>query len=337
MATGDFSWAPPRFRFYALLHVNSGGSLIWITEATMSVVTLRKLATQLPGSLLASFREPERSLDDDLIDLSALVDRQSELSPSGFAWVEIPLLGADGGITGVLCRNTGVGFPDNAHPRIERDAAQAYAHDLGNLLTVIDGGLRLLGVKTDAADRALIVERLHKAVQRGAALSRKLLDGSHAGEEGSRHPPSGHEQIVDVSDLLDRTLRADVVVETDIDPSLRCFRADPEQLHLALLNLCKNASDAMPDGGTISILGRNLCALSGSSWVEIAVADEGVGMRPDVLSQMFDPYFTTKAPGKGTGLGLAEVKRFVERSGGMIAAESAENVGTNVRMFFPCD
>jgi signal transduction histidine kinase len=147
----------------------------------------------------------------------------------------------------------------------------------------------------------------------------------------------GHEQIVDVSDLLDRTLRADVVVATEIDPSLRCFRADPEQLHLALLNLCKNASDAMPDGGTISILGRNLCALSGSSWVEIAVADEGVGMRPDVLSQMFDPYFTTKAPGKGTGLGLAEVKRFVERSGGMIAAESAENVGTNVRMFFPCD
>ena len=76
---------------------------------------------------------------------------------------------------------------------------------------------------------------------------------------------------------------------------------------------------------------------TGCRSVEIAVADEGVGMRPDVLSQMFDPYFTTKAPGKGTGLGLAEVKRFVERSGGMIAAESAENVGTTVRMFFPCD
>jgi signal transduction histidine kinase len=303
----------------------------------MSVVTLRKLATQPFDALLTSFREPERSHDDDVVDLSALVARQSELSPSGFAWVEVPLLGADGRITGVLCRNMGVDFPDHAPPQIERDAAQAYAHDLGNLLAVIDGGLRLLDVKTDAEDRALIVERLHRAVERGAALSRRMLDGSSAGEEGSRRCPSGHQNIVDVSDLLDRTLRADVVVATEIDPGLRCFRADPEQLHLALLNLCKNASDAMPDGGMISILGRNLCALSGSSWVEIAVADEGVGMRPDVLSQMFDPYFTTKAPGKGTGLGLAEVKRFVERSGGMIAAESAENVGTNVRMFFPCD
>ena len=90
----------------------------------MSVVTLRKLATQPPDALLTSFRKPERSPDDDVVDLSALVARQSELSPSGFARVEIPLLGADGAITGVLCRNTGVGFPDNAPSRIERDAAQ---------------------------------------------------------------------------------------------------------------------------------------------------------------------------------------------------------------------
>lgn len=240
----------------------------------MSVVTLRKLATQPPDALLSSFREPGCSPEDDVVDLSALAARQAELFPSGFAWIEIPLLGADGSITGVLCKNTGVGFPDNAPSRIERDAAQAYAHDLGNLLTVIDGGLRLFDVKTDAVDRALIVERLHMAVERGAALSRKLLGDSHADEEKICHSPSGHENIVDVSDLLDRTLQADVVVDTDIDPSLRHFRADPEQLHLALLNLCKNASDAMPVGGTIIITARNLCARPGSSWVEIAVADE---------------------------------------------------------------
>jgi signal transduction histidine kinase len=302
----------------------------------MSVVTLRKSATQPLDALLTSSRERQRAPADDVVDLSALVARQSELRPSGFAWVEVPLLGEDGRITGVLCRNSSFDFPDHALPQIERDAAQAYAHDLGNLLAVIDGGLRLLDLKTDAADRAMIVERLHRAVERGAALSRKLLDSSHAGEEGSRHPPSGHEQIVDISDLLDRTLRADVVVDSDIDPRLRRFRADPEQLHLALLNLCKNASDAMPVGGTISIVARNPCARSGCSWVEIAVTDDGVGMQPDTLSRIFEPYFTTKEPGKGTGLGLAEVKRFVERSGGMVAAESAENAGTTVRLFFPC-
>ena len=301
----------------------------------MSVVTLRKLATQPPDALLTSFREPERSPDDDVVDLSALVARQSKLSPSGFAWVEVPLLGADGRITGVLCRNTGVDFPDHAPPQIERDAAQAYAHDLGNLLAVIDGGLRLLDLKTDAEDRAMIVERLHRAVERGAALSRKLLDGSHAGEEESRHPPSGHEQIVDVRDLLDRTLRADVVVDSDIDPSLRRFRADPEQLHFALLNLCKNASDAMPRRRHDLHRRPQSVRPLRLQLVEIAVSDDGVGTPKDALSRMFE-LFSTKEAGRGTGLGLAQVKRFVELSGGMIAARSVENKGTTVSMFFPC-
>jgi hypothetical protein len=269
----------------------------------MSAVTLRKLATRPPEALLTSVREPERPSDDDVIDLSTLVAKLEDGPSSGVAWVEIPLIGQDGRITGVLCRNTGFDFPNSGPPQIERDAAHAYAHDVGNLLAVIDGGLRLLDIKTDAQDRATIVERLHKAVERGAALSRRLLDGSHAGENGSRHPPSGREQIVDVSDLLDRTLRADVVVDTDVDPSLRRFRADPDQLHLALLNLCKNACEAMPAGGTISISARNLCARSGCSWVEIAIADDGCGMAPDVLSRMFEPYFTTKEPGKGSGVG----------------------------------
>jgi signal transduction histidine kinase len=287
----------------------------------MPVVTSRKLATQPPDALLTSFGEPERVPDRDVVDLSALVPRQSELSSSSFAWVEVPLLGEDGRITGVLCRNTGVDFPSLAPAPIRRDAAQAYAHDLGNLLAVIDGGLRLLDATTDAEDRALTVERLHRVVERGAALSRKLLGGSRAEEEQpSGHPPSGHENIVDVGDLLDRTLRADVVVDTDIDPSLGRFRADPERLHLALLNLCKN-----------------LCARSGCSWVEIAVADNGVGMQADVLARIFEPYFTTTEPGQGTGMGLSEVKRFVESGGGMIVARSVENEGTTISMFFPCD
>jgi signal transduction histidine kinase len=214
-----------------------GGSSIWITEATMSVLILRKLAAQPPDALLTLFTEPERALENDVFDLSTLVARQSELSPSGFAWVEVPLLGEDGRITGVLCRNTGVDFRPLVPAPIERDAAQVYAHDLGNLLAVIDGGLRLLDVKTDAEDRALIVARLHRAVERGAALSRKLLEGSPAGEERLRHEPLGREHIVDVSDLLDRTLHSDVVVNTDIDPCLRRFQADPEQF-ISLCSIC---------------------------------------------------------------------------------------------------
>jgi signal transduction histidine kinase len=303
----------------------------------MSVVTLRRMAAvQPPEAIFTPFEMPEGSGYDSIVDLSALTSQPAETFSLGHAWVELPTLGADGRITGVLCRSTVVDFPTDAPAHVGRIAAHAYAHDLGNLLAVIDGGLRLLDKKTDACDRAMIVERLHRAVERGAVLSRRMLNGAQSEEPRGTEVPSGHEQIVDVSDLVGGTLQADVVVDTDIDPSLRRFRADPEQLHLALLNLCKNASDAMAHGGTISITARNLRARPGSRWVEIAVADDGVGMPPDVLPRIFEPYFTTKEPGKGTGLGLAEVRRFVERSGGMVAAESAENEGTTVRMFFPC-
>jgi signal transduction histidine kinase len=302
----------------------------------MSLVTLRKMTAQLPDALITPFEIVGRTGCDDLVDLSALTAPQSTNISSGLAWVELPTLGADGGITGVLCRSASIDFPAQVPRQVARGGIHAYAHDLGNLLAVIEGGLRLLAGKSDAGDRAMIVEKLHRTVERGAALSRRMLDDSESDEAGDTDLPSGHEQIVDVGDLLDRSLQADVVVDTDIDPSLRRFRADPEQLHLALLNLCKNAADAMPSGGAISITARNLRARPGFCWVEIAVADDGIGMQPDVLSRIFEPYFTTKAPGKGTGLGLAEVKRFVERSGGMVVAESKENEGTTVRMFFPC-
>ena len=91
----------------------------------------------------------------------------------------------------------------------------------------------------------------------------------------------------------------------------------------------------MPYGGTIAITARNLCARADSCWVEIAVADDGIGMQPDVLSRMFEPYFTTKEPGKGTGLGLAEVKRFVELSGGMVVAEKRRERGHDRQDVFP--
>jgi signal transduction histidine kinase len=301
----------------------------------MSLVTLRKMASQPPEALFTPPR-PVRVGCGDVVDLSTLTAQLPETTSSSLAWVELPTLGADGSITGVLCRNAGIDFPTGVLAHTDPDAAHAYAHDVGNLLAVIEGGLRLLAMKTDAGDRAMLFERLHRTVERGAALSRKMLNVSQGDPASGADLPSGHEQIVDVSDLLDRTLRADVIVDTDIDPSLRRFRADPEQLHLALLNLCKNASDAMPHGGVISITARNLRACPGSCWVEIAVADDGVGMGSDVLPRIFEPYFTTKEPGKGTGLGLSAVKRFVEGSGGIVTAESVENKGTTVRLLFPC-
>jgi signal transduction histidine kinase len=92
----------------------------------------------------------------------------------------------------------------------------------------------------------------------------------------------------------------------------------------------------MPEGGTISVCARNVCVQIDAPWVEISVSDDGTGMSPDVLERAFEPYFTTKEIGTGTGLGLAQVKRLVERCNGTINIQSAENEGTTVRMLFPC-
>jgi len=252
---------------------------------------------------------------------------------SAFWCIDIPVAGPNGTITGVLRRN--IGFASYEPPRApERDATDDFVHDINNLLTVIDGGLRLLDLKTDAGDRSRIVGNLHRAVERGASLSRRRLDASRV-DRGLSPARVCARHIVDVRNLLDQTLRSDVTVDAEIDPELRQFLADPEELHLALLNLCKNASDAMPGGGRISITARNVRAGRNVDYIEIAVGDEGTGMPQNVLTRAFEPYFTTKEPGKGTGLGLDQVRRFVERNQGVVRIDSVPNAGTIVRMLFP--
>ncbi|WP_176945917.1 ATP-binding protein [Bradyrhizobium sp. Rc2d] len=300
----------------------------------MSVVSLRETLKSALGAILSLPDAAPVPIGDGAfaMDLSAVTGATSPNVHNGRA--EIPLRGADGEITGVLCKIISIDIPICGSADIDRDTTKILVHDIANLLAVIDGGLRLLDVKTDAQDRAVIVERLRRAIQRGASLSRKLLDSNRPYCSTAR--PVSHDDIVDIGDLVDQTLRADVVVDTHIDPDLRQFQADPEELHLALLNLCKNASDAMPEGGTISVCARNVCVQIGAPWVEISVSDDGTGMSPDVLERAFEPYFTTKESGTGTGLGLAQVKRLVERCNGAINVQSAENKGTTVRMLFPC-
>lgn len=109
-------------------------------------------------------------------------------------------------------------------------------------------------------------------------------------------------------------------------------RLDPEQLELSLINLVRNAADAMSDGGIVTI---TTGATPSSSWVEVAVADTGVGIPPEVIERVTEPFFTTKATGRGTGLGLAVVRTFVEQVGGTLKIDTAPGKGTTVRLCFP--
>jgi signal transduction histidine kinase len=142
---------------------------------------------------------------------------------------------------------------------------------------------------------------------------------------------------VALAEALDRALPPDVTVRTEIAPDLWTFNADPEELYFALLKLCRNSADAMPDGGVITVAARNVEPSSGVNrgLVEIVVADHGEGMLEEVLSQALNPYFTTKPAGSRTGIGLPQVQRFADDRGGALCIESVRRIGTLVRVFLP--
>lgn len=257
--------------------------------------------------------------------------------------VEIPLLGGNGQISGVLCQSMPLSDVRGAlvsrgwgEARAIEDVAQLVVHDINNLLAVIGSGLRLLEGQSDSADRKVIVGRMRQAIARGALLSRELLEAARPCPDFMGGFVAGS-RLAALAGTLDQALRPDITVRTEIAPDLWDFNADPEELYFALLNLCRNSADAMPEGGTITVAARNFDPSAGAIWgfVEIVVADEGEGMPVQVPSQALTPYFTTKAAGSATGLGLVQAQRFAEGRGGTIGIESEQGAGTLVRLFLP--
>ena len=177
---------------------------------------------------------------------------------------------------------------------------------------------------------------MQRAISRGVLLSRQLLDAARPCPDSIGRFVAGS-RLAALAGTLDQALRPGITVRTHIAPDLWDFGADPEELYFALLNLCRNAADAMPQGGAITVAARNVEPAAGAAhgFVEIVVADDGEGMPEEVLSQAFSPYFTTKAAGSGTGLGLLQVQRFAEGRGGAVCIESEGGGGTLVRLFLP--
>nr|WP_037082242.1 ATP-binding protein [Neorhizobium vignae] len=211
------------------------------------------------------------------------------------------------------------------------------AHDFNNLLMVISGGLEVLDKREDPVRRERIKSGMLQAVNRGASLTRQLLTFARR-QPLKPQPVDLRHQISQMRELLDRTLGGDITIEVDVDTGVWPVQADPSELELVLLNLCVNARDAMPAGGTIVIRASNsVVDASGKRGdvVKITVADGGTGIQPEVLKRVFEPFFTTKEIGKGSGLGLAQVYGFVEASGGSVEIHSEPGVGTAVDLWLP--
>jgi len=256
--------------------------------------------------------------------------------------VEIPLVGRDGEISGVLRRtvprsDTRCVFSSCAPEGAETigDVVQFVVHDINNLLAVIGSGLRLLE-QGDAAYRKAIIRKLQHAITRGALLNRQFLEDARPCPESTGGFVAGS-RLAALAGTLVQAFRPDITVRTDIAPDLWDFDADPKELYLGLLYLCRSSADAMPGGGLITVAARNVEPSAGAArgFIEIVVADDGEGMPDEVLSQTFTPYVTTKGAGSGAALGLLQVQRFAEGRGGAVCVESKQGGGTLVRLFLP--
>ena len=222
--------------------------------------------------------------------------------------------------------------------------AGGVAHDFNNVLTAIFGYTDLLLDQLRLDDpRRSDVEEIRRAADRAATLTRQLLAFSRKQVMQPRTLDL-NDVITSIRKLLARLVGEDIRVEIHTDPSLVSVRADPGQIEQVLMNLTANARDAMPEGGTLTIATRNeqvkakiplRPGLLTGRYAVVEVTDSGVGMPEAVVARIFEPFYTTKELGKGTGLGLATVYGIVKQTGGGIYVESKEGKGTTFLVYLP--
>ncbi len=219
------------------------------------------------------------------------------------------------------------------------------AHDFNNLLQVVGSGAALLRRPnlTDAR-RLAVLEGMERAGDTARELTGRLLAFARQ-QPLTPETFSLNARLLTMSALLRQTLGRLVRVETVLAPDLWPVHADPGQLELTVLNLAVNARDAMPQGGTLTLRTRNVVVppdgerpdtvRNGGNYVCLEVADTGIGMAPAVLARAMEPFFTTKEPGRGTGLGLPQAFGFVRQSGGDLHIDSTPGTGTTVSIMLP--
>jgi PAS domain S-box-containing protein len=223
--------------------------------------------------------------------------------------------------------------------------AGGVAHDFNNVLTAIFGYTDLLSDALDAGDpRRADVEEIKRAASRAAALTRQLLAFSRKQVMQPRRL-NLNEVIANVHTLLAKLVGDEVELRVEAGADLGEVRADPGQIEQVLMNLSANARDAMPEGGCLTITTANVnlapdeaAAMAGfgpGQFVALTVRDTGHGIPPEVRPHVFEPFYTTKEQGKGTGLGLATVYGIVKQSGGWIYLDEAPIAGASFTIYLP--
>ncbi len=222
--------------------------------------------------------------------------------------------------------------------------AGGIAHDLNNILSPILMSIDILKAKAEDARTRHILETIEVSARRGAGIVRQVLSFAR-GMEGERVEIQPKHLLRDIENILRETFPKDIHLQFFLPYDTWTVLGDPTQVHQILLNLCVNARDAMPEGGTLTARAEN-CDVDAhyaamhmqatpGRYVNISVTDTGTGMASSTLDKIFEPFFTTKAPDKGTGLGLSTVMSIVKTHGGFINVASEPGKGTSFKVYLP--
>ena len=218
--------------------------------------------------------------------------------------------------------------------------AGGVAHDFNNLLMAVLGSLDLASRRAPDDPRLTrLLQNATYAAERGASLTQRLLSFSRQ-RDLRLQAVDVNQVIIGMNDLLTRTLGGVIRIERHLHDGLWAAMVDPDQLELAILNLCINARDAMAENGVLTLSTRNetvndgrITDLLAGEYVVISVTDTGSGIPPEILARVLEPFFTTKEVGKGTGLGLPMVYGLAQQSGGTVTIQSAIGAGTTVELY----
>ena len=223
--------------------------------------------------------------------------------------------------------------------------AGGIAHDFNNLLQGIIGYVQLMKIRMDEKDNNYPeLNQIEVTAEKAAALTQQLLSYARKGKYVVKSVEIN--KVIDhVLSLLNRTIDKTILIIAEVPSGISCIKADANQMHQVLLNLCINAKDAMPDGGSLTISAEEVNMDAGNipaqseaqpgSYVCLKIKDTGSGMDEETQAKIFEPFFTTKEVGKGTGLGLSMAYGVVENHGGFIELESALGKGTEFRLYLP--
>lgn len=222
--------------------------------------------------------------------------------------------------------------------------AGGIAHDLNNALTPIMMSIELLKLHEQDALRLGVLATIENSARRGADMVRQVLSFSR-GVEGQRVEVQAGHLLKGIEKIANETFHKNIRVSSDIPANLWIVQGDPTQIHQMLLNLCVNARDAMPNGGTLKLSAGNLmldeqCAamIAGAKpgpYLFIELEDSGTGMPPEVIDRIFEPFFTTKELGKGTGLGLSSALAIIKSHQGFIRVSSELDKGSKFQVYLP--